>query len=81
MSKLLATLLLSLSGLTVTVAYFAPPSFWGGDWNGGGNNGGGGGGGGDHNFAAPEIDPSSAVSALTLLVGGLVVLRGRFRQQ
>jgi hypothetical protein len=78
MSKLLATLLLSLSGLTVTVAYFAPPSFWGGDWNGGGNNGGGGGG---SNFAAPEIDPSSAVSALTLLVGGLVVVRGRFRQQ
>jgi hypothetical protein len=77
MSKLLATLLLSLSGLTVTVAYFAPPSFWGGDWNGGGNIGGNG----NHHFAAPEIDPSSAVSALTLLVGGLVVLRGRFRQQ
>jgi len=75
MSKLLATLLLSLSGLTITVAYFAPASFWGG--NGGGNNGGSGG----SQFAAPEIDPSSAVSALTLLVGGLVVLRGRFRQQ
>ena len=71
MSKLLATLLLSLSGLTVTVAYFAPPSFWGGGGNGGGPGG----------FAAPEIDPSSAVSALTLLVGGLVVLRGRFRKQ
>jgi Cohesin domain len=26
---------------------------------------------------APEIDPSSAVSALTLLMGGLTVLRGR----
>ncbi|HEY4970305.1 MAG TPA: hypothetical protein VII35_10390 [Steroidobacteraceae bacterium] len=26
---------------------------------------------------APEIDPSSAVSALTLLVGGLAVIRGR----
>jgi hypothetical protein len=26
---------------------------------------------------APEIDPASAVSALTLLMGGLVVLRGR----
>ena len=77
MSKLLATLLLSLSGLTVTVAYFAPPSFWGGGGNGGGNSGGNGG----YQFAAPEIDPSSAVSALTLLVGGLVVLRGRFRQQ
>jgi hypothetical protein len=79
MSKLLATLWLSLSGLTVTAAYFAPPSFWGGDWNGGGN-GGGDNGRGQH-FAAPEIDPSSAVSALTLLAGGLVVLRGRFRKQ
>jgi hypothetical protein len=71
MSKLLTTLLLSLSGLTVTVAYFAPPSFWGGDGNGGPRG----------HFSAPEIDPSSAVSALTLLVGGLVVLRGRFRKQ
>jgi hypothetical protein len=74
MSKLLATLLLSLSGLAVTGAYFAPPSFWGGGWGGGGD-------GGRHHIAAPEIDPSSAVSALTLLLGGLVVLRGRFRKQ
>jgi hypothetical protein len=28
-------------------------------------------------LAAPEIDPASAVSALTLLAGGLAVLRGR----
>jgi adhesin HecA-like repeat protein len=28
-------------------------------------------------FAAPEIDPASAVSALTLLLGGLAVLRDR----
>ena len=28
-------------------------------------------------LAAPEIDPASAASGLTLLVGGLVVLRGR----
>ena len=27
--------------------------------------------------AAPEIDPASAMSALTLLVGGLAVIRGR----
>jgi Neuraminidase (sialidase) len=26
---------------------------------------------------APEIDPASTVAAMTLLVGGLVVLRGR----
>jgi hypothetical protein len=30
---------------------------------------------------APEIDPASAASGLTLLVGGLVVLRGRRPQQ
>ena len=29
----------------------------------------------------PEIDPSSAVAALTLLSGGLVVLRARRRKQ
>lgn len=28
-------------------------------------------------FRAPEIDPASTVSALTLLFGGLAVLRGR----
>lgn len=27
--------------------------------------------------AAPEIDPASALSAFTLLVGGLAVVRGR----
>lgn len=27
--------------------------------------------------AAPELDPASAVAALTLLSGGLAVLRGR----
>lgn len=30
--------------------------------------------------AAPEMNPASAASALTLLVGGLLVLRGRKRQ-
>jgi hypothetical protein len=28
-------------------------------------------------FGAPEIDPASAISGLTLLLGGLTVLRGR----
>jgi hypothetical protein len=28
---------------------------------------------------APEIDPASATSALTFLIGGLAVLRGRKR--
>lgn len=29
--------------------------------------------------AAPEFDPASAAAALTLLAGGLLVLRGRRR--
>jgi hypothetical protein len=63
MTKLIIVLILSLSGVT-TVAYFAPPSFWGG-------RGGGG------SVTAPEIDPASAVAALTLLLGGVTVLRAR----
>lgn len=31
----------------------------------------------DNVVGAPEIDPASALSALTLLAGGLTVLRGR----
>ena len=31
--------------------------------------------------AAPEIDPGSAMAALTLLAGGLAVARGRFRRK
>jgi hypothetical protein len=30
-----------------------------------------------HSMAAPEIDPAGALSAFTLLAGGLAVLRGR----
>jgi hypothetical protein len=30
--------------------------------------------------SAPEIDPASAISALTLLAGGLAVIRGRRRK-
>jgi hypothetical protein len=31
--------------------------------------------------SAPEIDPASALSALTLLGGGLLVLRGRSKKK
>jgi hypothetical protein len=31
--------------------------------------------------AAPEIDPASAVSAFTLLAGGLAVIRGRWAKR
>ena len=70
MFKLLAGLILSLSGV-VTVVYIAPSSYWHG-WDG------------DHHGSrgtlhAPEIDPASAASALTLLMGGVLVLRSRSR--
>jgi hypothetical protein len=34
-----------------------------------------------HPTAAPEIDPAGALSAFTLLAGGLAVLRGRRSRQ
>jgi hypothetical protein len=42
--------------------------------SGGGGNPGGG-------MSAPEIDPASAISALTLLAGGLAILRGGKRRR
>ncbi len=67
MSKLILALILSLSGVS-TVVYLAPPSFWGGPGHGGGGGG---------TVAAPEMDPASAATALTLLLGGVMVLRAR----
>ena len=32
---------------------------------------------GDRGFSAPEIDPASALSAMTMLASGLVIVRGR----
>jgi len=66
MIKLIAALILSLSSI-VTVVIVAPPSIWGGGHGGSGGN----------TVKAPEIDPASAVSALTLLLGGVAVLRSR----
>lgn len=90
MTKLLAALVLSLSGLTATTAYASGGDHDGWfDWSSGDHNwdhrdGGDNDdrdGSGGPRVAAPEIDPSSAVSALTLLVGGLAVLRGRSQKQ
>lgn len=67
MIKLIAALILAFSGVA-TAVYLAPPS-WGG-------YGHGGPGSGTH-ISAPEIDPSSAITALTLLLGGVTVLRSR----
>lgn len=67
MIKLIAALILAFTGVA-TAVYVAPPS-WGG-------SGSGGSGPGTH-VNAPEIDPSSAITALTLLLGGVTVLRSR----
>jgi hypothetical protein len=40
---------------------------------------GSGGSGGSGPAAAPEMDATSAIAGLTLLVGGLAVIRGRRR--
>ena len=37
--------------------------------------------GGHEPVRAPEIDPASAMSGLTMLAGGLAVLRGRRRKK
>jgi hypothetical protein len=74
MIKLLAALILSLSSVA-TVVYVAPTSFWqgwSGDHDGGDHDGPRGG-----DIRAPEIDPASAAGALTLLMGGVLVLRSR----
>jgi hypothetical protein len=68
MIRLVAALLFSVSGIAVAAAEAGHgPGKSSGDWD-------------DHkgfSVRAPEIDPASAMSALTLLAGGLVVLRGR----
>jgi hypothetical protein len=56
---------------------FVSAGYHGGGFNGvppGGSAGGGG-------MSAPEIDPASAAGGLTLLLGSLLVLRGRMRVQ
>lgn len=77
MTKLIAVLALSLMGATAAQAMTHPPGTW---WlkhhrdNDGQYH---------HYFnlsspaAAPEIDPASALAGLTLLIGGLAVIRGR----
>jgi hypothetical protein len=63
---------LSMSGTALALSILHPP---GGNGPPPGHSPGPGGGSGP--VAAPEIDPASAVSALTLLMGGLAVVRGR----
>jgi hypothetical protein len=72
MIKLTAIFFLVFSGVTTSIAQFSAPSFW--------NGGSGDRYGSISPMAAPEIDPGSAVSALTLLLGGVTVLRGRVKK-
>jgi hypothetical protein len=72
MSKLIPALLLSVSGIMMVAEAHADGS-WGGWWGDPGNR--------EHHFNAPEIDPASAITALTLLVGGMTVLRSRINKK
>jgi hypothetical protein len=65
MNKLILGLILALSGLGTTV-YVAAPA-WGAVPP-------------TAVARAPEIDPASAVGALTLLLGGIAVLRSRAKR-
>ncbi len=71
MTKLVAALLFSVSGIAVAAA---GPDTSSGKWNDHQ-------GFPEHRFDVPEIDPTSAISALTLLVGGVTVLRGRISKK
>ncbi len=72
MRRIAGILILSFASITAAQALTFRP-----DIPVRGPGGGGGSGGGNTPAAAPEIDPASAVSALTLLAGGLAVIRGR----
>jgi hypothetical protein len=69
MSKLVVALIISFGSITAVQAEPSCPPWL--QWLCG-NPGHGG-----KPVKAPEVDPASAMGALTLLVGGLAVLRGR----
>ncbi len=62
----------SIAGVTATNGQICVGSSCGGGGGGGSSSGGGGG-----VTSAPEIDPAGALSAFTLLAGGLAVLWAR----
>ncbi len=67
MSKIIGVVILSLSAWTGANAgslfHDAPNGWFGGDKI--------------RRYTAPEIDPASAIAGLTMLAGGLAVIRGR----
>lgn len=71
----LALVLMSVAGVAAAKDS-SDNNFWNDWWHGDHNDHK------DHKWGpvtAPEIDPASAIAGLTLLAGGLVVLRGRRR--
>jgi type VI secretion system secreted protein VgrG len=76
-----ATGAVTMIGNTISKKCSAGGGTGGGGTGGGGTGGGGTGGGGTGGggVSAPEVDPASAASGLTLLLGSLLVLRGRQR--
>jgi hypothetical protein len=73
MSKSIPALLLSVSGIMMAAQAHADSS-WGDWWDDQTGHH-------EHHFNAPEIDPASAISALTLLLGGMTVLRSRINKK
>jgi hypothetical protein len=76
MSKLVAILVLSLGASSAAFAGNSNCGLLGELLGICGNPGHGG-----NPTQAPEIDPASAMSGLSLLVGGLAVMRGRRKKQ
>lgn len=70
LKAILGMTLLTLGGVGIAQA---GPDFLGGPFHPGGPPGG--------THRVPEIDPASAMSGLTLLLGGLAVARGRIQKK
>ncbi len=75
-------LLLVLAALTSPVTAYGQGQGGNGHGQGHGGNGHGQGhGGNSQRRGAPEIDPGSMVSAMTLLTGGMLILMDRYRRK
>jgi len=74
-------LLLVLAALTGPVTAYGQGQGQGGNGQGGNGQGGNGQGGNGQGRSAPEIDPGSMVSAMTLLTGGVLILMDRYRRK
>jgi hypothetical protein len=75
-SAIAASIILAMTGVGLAQAQNSA-SYGQGDNQNNNNQGDNGKSGHQDRIAAPEIDPASAITALTLLAGGLAVIRGR----